>query len=654
MPERIITTCTRDCPNACGLIAIVENGRVLKLVGNSDHPVTRGFCCHKCQAFVARAYSQDRILTPLRRVRENWQPIGWNEALDEVAAKLQETRECFGPEAILYYRGFAQRTALKLLNDRFFNLFGGVTGTRGTLCGGTGQASQNLDYGSRISHDPLDHINARTLVIWGRNPVATNPYLARIATMIRQQGGTVVLIDPVASESAPLANLVLQPKPGSDVWLALALAQLIFRAGAADDEFLTHCCVNLTEYRSIVDRFSLTELAQQCDIPASRLEQLAELLCRSRPVAFSLGWGLHRWEYAHYAIRAIDALGAVTGSIGVAGGGVSQGFEEYAPYNLSWVAEDLHPNRRKFLSPVIGQEILDADPPIQLLMVTAGNPVCMSPNSAKVRRAFQTIPFKVVIGHFLDDTAQLADIFLPSTTLFEEEDVVAGYGHNIVGPVNPAVSPLGESRSDFDIFQELGQRLLAPSADFVLDRQEWLRRLLAPMERHKISLDDIQRGPVRLPNAPMVPFADRHFPTESGKFQLLDELSLSISVDSAYPYWLMSTAPYQWLCSEMTPSEQQGLTEIRLHPLEAARLHLTDGDTVLIESTVGATSARLKTDDRQRRDIVVFPRGRWSSSGSDVNRLTRDIVSRVGNGTPYYDNKVRVRLHPDSPLKQEV
>ncbi|MHC1759508.1 MAG: molybdopterin-dependent oxidoreductase [Negativicutes bacterium] len=645
MPKQIITTCTRDCPNACGLIAVVENGRVTELAGNPDHPVTQGFRCHKCKAFVARSYSPDRILTPLKRQGANWKPISWEAAMDEVAGRLQEAKDYYGPESILYYRGFAQRTALKLLNDRFFNLFGGVTGTRGTLCGGTGQASQNLDYGSRVSHDPLDHMNAKTLVIWGRNPVATNPYLARIAAAIRHNGGTVLLIDPVASESAGLADVFLQPQPGGDVWLALALSKLVLRADAADQAFLQNHCVHWPEYRAIVDRYSLTELSDRCDIPVTLLEKVASILIHSRPVAFSLGWGLHRWEFAHYAIRAIDALGAVVGSIGVAGGGVSQGFEEYAPYDLSWVADDLHPHRRKLLTPIIGQEILDAEPPIQVLMVTAGNPVCMSPNAAKVARAFQTIPFKVVVGHFLDDTAQLADIFLPSATLIEEDDIVAGYGHNIVGPVNPAVSPIGDARSDFDIFQDLGRRLLPPDADFVLPRLEWLKRLLAPTEALGISLDDIKSGPVRLASAPMVPFADHRFPTPSGKFQLLDEYLPPKNSGEEFPYWLLSIAPHQWLCSEMTPGEQAGLTEIRLHPLEAKNLQLSDGDTVIVENTVGQTLARLRTDGRQRRDVVVFPRGRWKSSGSNVNLLTRDIVSRVGNGTPYYDNKVRIRSY---------
>ena len=643
MLEKIITTCTRDCPNACGLIAVVEEGRVIELRGNPDHPITQGFHCHKCKDFVERAYSSDRILTPMKRQGGSWKPISWDAAMDEIAKRLQEVKDNYGPESILYYRGFAQRTALKLLNDRFFNLFGGVTGTRGTLCGGTGQASQNLDYGNRISHDPLDHMNAKTLVIWGRNPVSTNPYLAKIAATIRRNGAKVILIDPVATESRGLADLFLQPKPGSDAWLALALAKLVLHAGAADYLFLENNCVHWTEYRSIIDRYSLTELSSCCDISISMLEKTAALLIQSRPVAFSLGWGLHRWEFAHYAIRAIDALGAVVGSIGISGGGVSQGFEEYAPYDLAWVGDELHPHRRKLLTPIIGQEILDATPPIRALVVTAGNPVCMSPNVAKVERAFQLIPFKVVIGHFLDDTAQLADIFLPATTMLEEEDIVAGYGHNIVGPVNPAVPPIGAARSDFDIFQDLGRRLLPPDADFIMSRREWMQRLLSPTEKLGIYLDDIKNTPLRLPNTPMIPFQDRTFPTASGKFQLLDEFSPPEDEDTEFTYWLFSVAPHGWLCSEMTPADKTDLTEIRLHPLEAEQLALKDGERVVVENSIGKTFARLRTDDRQRRDVVVFPRGRWKASGSFVNLLTRDIVSKVGNGTPFYDNKVHIR-----------
>lgn len=644
MKQEIVTTCTRDCPNACGLIAKIEGGRVLRLRGNPAHPLTKGFSCRKCADFIRRGESADRIRFPLRKTRGGeWQRISWRDALDEVAERMVEIREDVGAEGILAYRGFAQRTALKLLNDRFFNLFGPVTGTQGTLCGGTGEAAQSLDFGKRISHDPADHFNSRSMIVWGRNPSVTNPYLLPAMADIRKRGGRVFLIDPVASETARHVDVHLQPRPGSDRWLALAAAKVLLTMGTEDRDFLAFRCEGYERYREILDSVSLEDLSSRCDLPVRDIELLAGLLCDERPTAIVLGWGLHRWEWGHQTVRAIDSLGAVAGTIGVSGGGVSQGFDEYAPFDLRWSGDSFHPAKRRLLMPAIGREILaTADPQIRMIFVTCGNPVCMAPDSGRVKAAFESTPFVVAAGHFLDDTASTADIFLPTTTFLEEEDIVGSYGHNWIGPVNRAVEPPGECRSDFEIFSDLASRF--PFADeFRREPMEWLRLLLAPVIGKGVSLAELLSGPVRIPDAPMVPYAERAFATPSGKFRLLDEIASpaeDISM-SGYPYQLLSVSPGQWLCSEQTPGEQH-LVDVFLHPDEAVRCGVGDGDLVEVESRVGRIEGRLRVSPHQRRDVVVVPRGKWLSSGSGVNLLTGDLVSRLGNGAAYYETTVRV------------
>ena len=182
--KKIITTCTRDCPNTCGLEATVENGRLIRLTGSKKHPLTRGLACHKTSKYIDRVYSKERITKPMMRGPSGWRQVSWDEALDVIAVKMKTIRDEDGPEAILYYQGYGERTALKLLNKYFFNLFGGVTTLHGSLCGGTGQASQNLDLGNRISHDPLDHYNSKSMILWARNPVTTQIGLVPIIKAI--------------------------------------------------------------------------------------------------------------------------------------------------------------------------------------------------------------------------------------------------------------------------------------------------------------------------------------------------------------------------------------------------------------------------------------------------------------------------------------
>ncbi len=639
--QQITTTCTRDCPNTCGLVATVEDGRLTGLKGAPDHPFTRGLACHKTSAYIERVYSKERIIKPLRKTSGGWQPISWDHALVLIAEKLKQVRTETGPEAVLYYQGYGERTALKLLNKYFFNLFGGVTTLRGSLCGGTGQAAQNLDYGHRISHDPLDHYHSRAMILWARNPATTNISLVPIMRHISQQSGRVIVIDPYRNRSAGLADRHIAPAPGNDGFLALAAAKIIFSHHAEDREFLVNCCTGYPGYRTLVERFSLEDLCAKAGVSCEDAGFLAHTLMEYRPTSILLGWGLHRYKNAHFTIRAIDALAATSGIIGIAGGGVSQGFEEYGPYDQTCWGDHLNPGRRTLLMPEIGREILTAsDPEIRMAVITAGNPVCMAPDSEQVARALQSLEMVVYSGHFMDDTAECADLVLPATTFLEEHDIMASYGHNYVGPVNRAIDPIGECRSDFELFSGLA-RLFEFAEEFCLPAELWLEKIGAPIFRHGCTPAQLRQGPFRMPE-PMIPYADRRFPTASGKFQLLtdDNGMQPRTSDPAYPYTLLTVAAHHHICSERTLEEHAPLPVIRLHPEEAAERGLGEDRPVLVKSAAGEMRARLVTDTAVRRDCVLAERGGWIKAGHGFNRLTTAMTSAIGDGTPYYETRV--------------
>ncbi len=644
--EYICTTCTRDCPNTCGLTAVVKNGRLLELKGAREHPLTRGRACVKAGLYVDRVYSPERICHPMLRTDRKsgtWQKVSWDQALDEIAERIKTIRREDGPEAILYYQGYGERTALKLLNRYFFNLLGGVTTLRGSLCGGTGQASQNLDLGSRISHDPLDHLNSTAMVLWGRNPVSTNISLVPIIQKIKKKGGTIILVDPYKNRSAKLADRHIAPAPGNDVFLALAAADRVFTQHAQANDFLENHSAGAEAFRRIVERFDFSELCRLAGVSKDDANALAEVFIHEKPVATLLGWGLHRHAHAHHTIRAIDALAAITGNIGVSGGGVSQGFEEYGPYDQTYWGDHLNPVRRTLLMPAIGDEILTAsDPPIRMIFTTAANPLCMAPDSAKVAHAFQKAEFVVYSGHFMDDTADQAHVFLPATTFLEEQDVMASYGHNYVGPVNRAIAPVGQCRAEFDMFCGLARRF--DFADrFIAGIEEWLEKICAPIVGQGCSLKQLKKGPFRL-NAPMVPYEDKIFSTGSGKFEFMTDFNLSDLThnDDNYPYTLLTIAPHRFLCSERTMTEHDPLPMVRIHPEAAARQDLEPNANVYLENRVGRVQVHLIADTDVRPDCLVAERGGWLKAGHGLNRLTREGASMVGNGTPYYDTTVRI------------
>ncbi|MEL7641849.1 MAG: molybdopterin-dependent oxidoreductase [Solidesulfovibrio sp.] len=637
-------TCTRDCPSACGLLAHVEGGRVVRLTGNPDHPVNRGTACRKVPAFLRRFSSPERVRTPLRRSNGAFVPVSWDEALDELAERLKGAVDRHGPESILHYMGFGERTALKIVNARFFALLGGVTTLAGTLCGGTGYAAQSLDFGPRVSHDPLDLANARTIVLWGRNPVATQPGLMPHLREAKRRGARLILIDPRQSESVALADLHLRPKPGRDAFLALGAAKSILEAGWEDRDFLANHCDNRDAYLALVARHSMEALAVACDVDACAIRELAKAYVAGKPTATLLGWGLHRFTLGHELVRAVDALGAVSGNIGLPGGGVSQGFEEWGPYDPELWGAGLHPPRRTFLMPQIGREILEAtEPPIEVAVITAANPVCMAPDSALVAEALDSVPFVVDMNLFLDDTADHADLFLPCAAFFEQRDLVASFGHNHVGPLLPAVPPPGQCRSQFDIFMDLARRF--PFArDFVKTDEAWLRLLVRPLLEKGVAWDDLWRGPVRIPDAPMVPWRDKRFDTPTGNFQLMTEVTACSDCRLAirYPYHLLTPGEAAHLCSERVPGDHGGPVEVAMATEEALRLGIADGGPARLTSELGSLPVTVRHDPGLRRDVVTCPRGGWIKSGQGINRLIPDLVSAVGQGTPYYEARVDV------------
>jgi len=643
MTKTITTTCTRDCPNTCGLVATVENGRLVKLAGDREHPLTRGVACHKTGKYIRRVYSPERILHPMIREDGRWRRASWDEALDLVAERMKAIRAESGPEAVLYHQGYGERTALKLLNKYFFNLFGGVTTLVGSLCGGAGQGSQNLDFGNRVSHDPLDHLNSNSMILWGRNPVSTNISLVPIIKDIKKRGGRVILVDPAKSRTAPLADRHIAPRPAGDAFLAMAVAKLILAAGAEDREFLSDCSKDFEAYKAILDRYGVDELCAKAEVPVEDAEVLAETLMTQRPTSILLGWGLHRHEFAHYSIRAVDALGAIAGIIGVPGGGVSQGFEEYGPYDQRWWGDDLNPPRRTLLISEEGKEILAAqNPPIRMIYVTAGNPLSMCADTGTLARAFDQAEFVVYSGHFMDDTADHADVFLPATTFLEEYDTSASYGHNYIGPVNPAIEPLGESKSEYRMFYELASRF--EFADkYQKEEDDWLELICAPVWAEGHTLKELMSGAIRM-EAPMVPYEDGVIPTESGRFQFMTEFDPANldDADPDYPYRLLTIAAHGTICSELTMAEHDALPVVHLAASEAAKRGLADGDLVELSSVQGTARALLRTSDDQRTDIIWAERGGWTKAGHDLNVLAPGMTSRVGRGTPFYQTQVNI------------
>lgn len=644
MSERrnILTTCTRDCPDACGINVYVTNDRLVGLTGAKNHEITKHFLCRKALEYIKRVYSKDRIVEPLLKVDGNWQQITWDMALSTITKKLAQTINQYGSLSVLHYQGAGSLGALKMLNKRFFNLLGGVTEASGSLCGGAGIAGQTMDFGERTCHDPLDLLNSRLIIVWGRNPSKTNIHLLHILKEARSNGARIVLIDPLATDTARFCDMHIRTRPGMDGYLAIGMAKVILGSGLADKDFIDNFTANFAEYRSLIDSYDMETLSEKSGVSIEDITGLAKLYAERKPSAIVCGWGLQRYQWGAETFRLIDALGAISGNIGVPGGGVNYGHEELEYFDESVRGKELAKHTRKVPKPLLGKAIAELDnPPIKMAFINGGNPLNQSPDIASVAEAFKSIDFVVVLEQFMTDTAEAADLVLPVTTYLEEHDVAGSYWHNLVGLVNPAIKPVGNTRSDFKIYQDLAN-LFGFGDEMAGTPESWIRKIIKPLRKAGITYESLLESHQRVQDAPAVAFENRVFKTDSGRFNFVTGFSTSEIQSTDYPLILLSTHSRSWIHSQLLPDENKSLPIARVNPSTAGAYEVEDKQTARISSAHGELIAVIKYDEGTRENVVQVDQGQWSKFGQSPNQLTGALISNEGQNACYHQTAVKL------------
>ncbi len=630
------TLCNRDCPDACQIIATVENGRVTRLQGDPDHPVTRGFLCYRTSNFLPLQYGKSRLTRPLLRKDGELQPVSWDEALDTAAERLLEIRQSSGPEAIFHYRSGGTMGMLAPLSDYFFEQFGPVTIKRGDICSGAGEAAQELDFGCCESHDLFDLNNARNILLWGKNVFVSSVHSIPV---LKQSGAGLVLIDPVHHKTASICERYIQPRPAGDFALALAVASLLFEHGWTDPEAARYCD-HLDEFRALAQSRSTADWCAQAGVSSEEALDLARRLGPDGPTAILVGWGMARRSGGGAIVRALDALGAISGNLGRPGGGVSYYFQRGGAFDRSFIrGRAVAP--RTVCEPLFGPELLRIDdPPIRAVWITAGNPVAMLPETETVVRALRSREFVVVVDSFITDTTRQADLVLPTTTLLEADDLLGAYGHHWIGVATPVVPPPPEVKSDLQILQGLASRV-GLSAQMAGDARDWKQRMIAPkLGPHGISLETLEAAPMRNPLPAKVLFADRVFPTASGRVNLIHQAPEASPQPSAdYPLMLLSLSTDRAQASQWSAT-LDGPAIATVHP--DATPELADGDLAQMQSPVGSMTVRIKHDTRQRTDIALVPKGGHRQDGRCANSLIQARITDIGEGGALYDEFVRI------------
>ncbi|WP_370949549.1 molybdopterin-dependent oxidoreductase [Amycolatopsis sp. cg5] len=668
-PRVVAGACPLDCPDGCSWTVTVEDGVATKLRGRRDHPFTQGTLCVKVNQYLEHTRAPDRLLYPLRRTGPkgagSFERITWDEALGEIAERLGDIRATWGGEAIWPYWGTGNLGHLQGMRGpagaRLWNVLGASEHVM-SICSVAGTGGVRLATGAKQGIDPESFAHAKLILLWGANTLSTGHHLWRF---IKESNAHVVAIDPVLTRTAKQADEHCALIPGTDGALALGLLHVVLSLGMEDRDYLAEHTLGWAEFREQILKFPPAKAAAITGVPEWQILALGERLARTRPTAIRAGMGMQRHAGGGAALRLLACLAGVTGDWQHLGGGLS--YSTGGSFGGDFAAlrrDDLRrkPARRLVMTR-LAEGLLDVtDPPVKALFVYGANPAVSAPGQNAVRRGLAREDlFTVVFDQFPTDTADYADIVLPSTMQTEHMDVHTGYGHLYLGWNEPAVAPAGECLPATELFRRLARRmgLTEPS---LYDSDEELARQLLGSGHPSLSGITLERlraeGWVRL-NFPAdeIRFL-KGFPTPSGRLEFVSDGEVAgytparevADQDLArrFPLVLVSTASHYFMntifANRPGLARRAGPPSVAVHPEDAARRGLADGQQARVFNDRGSFTARILVTDAVRPGVAATTKGQWPklTGGSTVNSTVDERDADLGRGAVFHDNRVEI------------
>ena len=672
-------TCHHDCPDSCGWTVSVTDGVAVQLRGNAEHPYSAGELCPKVNRFLDRVYSPDRITTPMRRVgpkgEGRFEPIGWDEALREIADRLGEIVATDGPGSILPFISAGNQSSLAILfPERFWNRLGAIELT-GALCGAVAGAGTASTLGTGKAADPTDLRHAKLVLLWGTNTRLTNRHLWPVVEAARAEGAQVVVIDPIRTVTAESADWFVQPRPGTDVALMLAMMHVLVRDHLVDTDWVEAHTIGFDDLAAHVAEWTPERAAATCGVPAADIERLATLYGTVRPAFIRTLIGAEHHEHGAMFFRTLACLPALVGAWRHRGGGYARSVGVWSNElvdGLALMRPDLRPHARRQLPMVRLAEALDpaTEPRVRAVFVIAANPVITVPDADGVRRGLaRDDVFTVVHDQFLTDTARYADLLLPATTQIESLDIVPAWGHRWLGWNEPAIEPIGEAVSNTELHRRLARAMGFDEPALYTDDESLVREVMPTVD-----VDELRRtGWVEAPYpADGRPYADGGFPTPSGKVELRSDTLAALGhpalptyepahesaegdpdLAARFPYVLLTPKQHQrFLNSSYSHLPKHGPLEggphVEIDPTDAAQLGVVDGQCVLVWNDRSEVEVPVRISDRVRPGVVAIPWGWWAQhhpNGRTANALTSARLTDWGGGVAYSDTLVAIRPH---------
>ena len=662
--EQRSSACPLDCPDLCGLTVTVEAGKVTQIDGDHRGPLTDGFICGKVRKFTDHMYGDHRIATPLVRTGPKgsgqFRAATWGEALALVAERLKSIRDSSGGEALLpyHYGGSNGWLTEGALATRFFRRFGASNLDR-TFCAAATTAAAHGLYGVMPGVALEDHAHAKLIVIWGNNPSATGIHLVPVIEKARAAGAKLVVVDPRRTPLARRADLHLAIRPGTDLPVALAIIHALFERGYADRAFLDAHANNAAELAKRASAWPLAAAAAEAGIAEADLEAFVELYAASSPAVIRAGWGMERNRNGGSAIAAVLAIPAVAGKLGVRGGGYTMQNSD-ARWGVSselGIAEPKPATRSVNMSQISTALRELRAPRIEALFVYNCNPAATAPDQrAFIEEIAREDLFVVVHEQVMTDTVAYADVVLPATTFLEHRELRRGYGTMRMFDSRPVVDPVGEARSNNQVFGALMEMLHLVREGDAITEDAIVDKVFSSTPEGADLKQQLAENTIAIPStgARPIPFVDVFPGTPDHKIDLVPE-HLDREAGGLYTYRpdpKTAEFPLALISPALATQISSYFGQLRTAPatlglsrIDADARGISDGDPIRIWNAWGEVHCAAKIDPDQREGVCSLPKGLWrkhTANGYTSNALIPPHVADLGGQAAFNDARVQV------------
>lgn len=666
--KKISHGCTLDCADCCKFNVYVKNDDIIKIEGDKEHPYTKGFICKKGLAHLKRLNHSKRIYKPLIKINDKWKEIEFDEAINIMVKKLSYYKSKFGSKSVLYYEQYGNGTVLKSIGEKFFNFYGGVSLSKGGPCWSAGIAAQKLDFGDSRCHSLEDMLNSKNIFVWGKNPANTTIHTMQMIKRAKKKGSKIIVIDPIETATAKLADKYIKIKANGDKALALAMGQIIIKNKLYDEKYIRLYVNGFEEYKSYILSLNIKDLSKECGVEIYTIEELVKLYCQKYSTIL-LGFGMQKYKNGGMTIRLIDALGAITGQIGFSGGGVNYANKVYPKIlNTDPYDSEKFSNNRYYYTNEISEFIekcnlgntyykndifinheddkgdYELNIPIKMAIITKSNLLNQLANINNLKRALSKVEFKVCFDMFITDTVKECDLFIPVTSQLESEDLLFSSMMNPYLVYNEKIlEPQEKLMDEYYFFMEVAKRLKMSNYPIVT-KKEYLEKVIYPLKNinSDISLEYLKNNYFTLHKD--VAWSDKNFVNESGKFEIINCEEIKKFEANKYKdiskLRLLTNHGRDSLSSQHF-MDDDGIAIAYINEKEAKRSNINNNEIIYLKSENGQIKVKINIDKSIGDNIIMMFVGWWERHGNP-NFLTNSGISDIGGQITYNETFVEI------------